>query len=275
MDEYFLGVHRPHWLETSERPLFVSHRTLCDRKSLPRARTRWALDSGGFTELNMHGRWLTTPREYAAAVRRYRDEVGSLAFAAQQDWMCEPAVLKRTGLSVAEHQARTIDNYLELSSIAPDLPWLPVVQGWARGDYGRHIEQWADRGVELDKLERVGLGTICRRSDTVSASLIVAEAAWYGLRLHCFGLKLRGLQFAEENIVSADSLSWSYAARRENRSDGWRLAGRKTGEQNKLSAALEWYDDRIAPMLEPREAIALPRAQRQQLELALEGRRAA
>jgi O-acetyl-ADP-ribose deacetylase (regulator of RNase III) len=31
----------------------------------------WALDSGGFTELSLHGRWKATPAAYVAAVRRY------------------------------------------------------------------------------------------------------------------------------------------------------------------------------------------------------------
>jgi len=52
---------------------------------MPRARASWALDSGGFTELSMHGRWLTSPKEYAKRAERYRVEVGRLDFAAVQD----------------------------------------------------------------------------------------------------------------------------------------------------------------------------------------------
>ena len=63
-------------------------------------------------------------RAYAEAVRRYRDEIGQLAFASQQDWMCEPFMLQKTGLTIEEHQRRTVNNFLELQSIAPDLPWL-------------------------------------------------------------------------------------------------------------------------------------------------------
>ena len=88
--EHVLGAHRPHWLALSDVPLFVSHRRLGPRKSLPRAKTRWALDSGGFSELKLFGGWRTTPRAYAHAVRRYRDEIGGLVFASQQDFMCEP-----------------------------------------------------------------------------------------------------------------------------------------------------------------------------------------
>ncbi len=49
--------------------------------------------------------------------------------------MCEPQIVARTGLSVREHQERTVANYLTLRSIAPDLPFIPVLQGWRIADY--------------------------------------------------------------------------------------------------------------------------------------------
>jgi hypothetical protein len=247
--QYFLGAHRPNWLEQSTHSLFVSHRTLHDRKKLPRARAPWALDSGGFSELSMHGSWHTTAMEYALCAQRYQDEIGALEFASQQDWMCEAMVLAKTGLTVLEHQRRTIDNYLELMHIAPDVPWMPVLQGWARYDYGRHIEQWYARGVDLSALPRVGVGTICRRSSSLSSALILADVASYGLSLHAFGLKVDGLLAAGGHLASADSMAWSFQARRENREAGWRLAGRKTGGQNDLGCAIAWYEQRIAPIL--------------------------
>jgi hypothetical protein len=92
---FWLGTHQPGWLARLDVPLFASHRTLRDRRRLPRAIAPWALDSGGFTELTLHGRWRTIPGEYAEAVARYASEVGRLAWAAPQDWMCEPAMLAR------------------------------------------------------------------------------------------------------------------------------------------------------------------------------------
>ncbi len=97
---FYLGTHQPHWLGRIDVPLFVSHRRLADRHTYPTTHTRWALDSGGFTELNLYGEWRTTPKEYAAAVRRYAVELGNLAWASPQDWMCEPWVVAKTGLSV-------------------------------------------------------------------------------------------------------------------------------------------------------------------------------
>lgn len=128
---FWLGIHEPSWLERVDIPLFVSRRRLGRLKRLPRAIGPWALDSGGFSELSLHGRFELPPAAYAAEVRRYRDEIGGLAWAAPQDWMCEPAMLARTGLSVDEHQRRTVANYLELRQIAPEIPWIPVLQGWS------------------------------------------------------------------------------------------------------------------------------------------------
>lgn len=193
--------------------LFVSHRRLRDRKSFPRALQPWALDSGGFTELNMHGRWVTTSREYVSAVRRYQDEIGDMNWCAPQDWMCEPVVLAKTGLTVKEHQARTIDSYCILAS--EGLPAIPVLQGWELSDYHSHIEQYDDAGIDLRGFDVVGLGSVCRRQGTSQISEIVWSLAEMDLGLHGFGVKTRGLASYKDALVSSDSMAWSFAARHE------------------------------------------------------------
>jgi hypothetical protein len=211
---FYLGAHHPDWLARAGVPLFVSRRPLTGRRSLPRAVAPWALDSGGFTELSMHGTWTLSARAYASEVRRYRDEIGMLAWAAPQDWMCEPVMLKRTGLTVEEHQRRTIANFLELRSIAPDLPWVPVLQGWSPlGDYDRHADAYEDAGIDLAALPLVGIGTVCRRQGTLSASLAISGLAARGIRLHGFGFKRQGLASCAGNLASADSMAWSTNAR--------------------------------------------------------------
>lgn len=214
MTTFYLGAHHPHWLGIVNVPLFVSRRALERYKKLPRAVAQWALDSGGFTELDKHGGWNLAPRAYCELVRRFRDDIGSMAWAAPQDWMCEPQMLQRTGLTVAEHQQRTVDNYLELRSIAPDLPWAPVLQGWSRGDYLQHVEDYARAGVDLRAEAIVGVGTVCRRQHTGMVSTLFAWLHSEGLRLHGFGLKMQGLESSARYLESADSLAWSYQARR-------------------------------------------------------------
>ena len=212
---FYLGAHQPHWLWRAGFPLFVSHRQLARRRSLRPAACRWALDSGGFTELSMHGRWVTPPAAYAEAVAGYAERVGGPDFAAPQDWMCEPQMTARTGLPVREHQERTVANYLELRALAPDLPFIPVVQGWELADYLRCLDLYASAGVDLAALPRVGLGSVCRRQSTAEIAVIVGTLADRGLRMHGFGVKTGGLHLYGHRLASADSMAWSYAARRE------------------------------------------------------------
>lgn len=225
MERFYLGCPEPAWLERTDVPLFVSD-TRLSRRRLPVALGPWALDSGGFTMLQQHGRWLVDPAEYAARVRRYRDEVGGLVWAAAQDWMCEPAIIHGgesgplrfvgTGLSVLEHQRRTVANLLELRRTAPDLPWVPVVQGYTLAEYLHCIELYADAGVDLRHEPLVALGSVCRRQATGEIRDIVGAVREQGLaRLHGFGVKAGGLGAYGDLLASADSQAWSYRARRE------------------------------------------------------------
>lgn len=217
--QFWLGTHEPSWLRRVGVPLFISRRRLADRRTLPRAVCPWALDSGGFTELQIHGRWTLDAKAYVAEVRRYRDEIGNLAWAAPQDWMCEPQMLAKTGLTVADHQRRTVDNLLELRTLAPDLWFMPVLQGWALTDYLDHIEQYAAAGIDLRKEFCVGVGSVCRRQATSLATSLFTLLAQAGIRVHGFGLKTQGLRHEQaalfpSALVSADSMAWSAAARR-------------------------------------------------------------
>jgi hypothetical protein len=211
---FFLGTHHPAWLAQLDVPLFVSRRTLADVKALPRARGAWALDSGGFTELSTYGRWTVSATEYARQVRRFRDEIGGLAFAAPRDFMCEPAICIATGLSVEEHQERTVADFLELRALAPDLPWIPVLQGWGVADYWRCHERYERAGVDLKVEPLVGVGTVCRRQSMTQAGAILSSLAADGLKLHGFGFKKTGLRQFSQYLASADSLAWSLNARK-------------------------------------------------------------
>lgn len=217
---FYLGTHMTNWLAETDVPLFVSHRRLAPRRSLPRAAGRWALDSGGFTELSMHGRWMTSPEEYVEATRRYSDEIGNLDWAAPQDWMCEPVMLDKTGLTVTDHQARTVENYLLLRDMAPDLPYVPVLQGWALADYLACADLYESVGVDLASLPTVGIGSVCRRQSETEIDVITGALADRGIRLHGFGVKTLGLRQYAHNLASCDSMGWSYNARRNPPMDG-------------------------------------------------------
>ncbi len=214
MSIFFLGTHHPGWLAHLDVPLFISARRLRLCKKLPRAMGVWSCDSGGFSELKLFGEWRTSPKQYVREVRLWWDEVSKLEFAAIQSWMAEPFMLEKTGLSVQEHQRRTITSYLELRDLAPELPWLPVLQGWEVRDYLDHLDQYARAGVNLAALPLVGLGSVCRRQATAQVEGLIARLALDGgLKLHVFGMKQRGLLRCQDMLASADSMAWSFAAR--------------------------------------------------------------
>lgn len=248
---FYLGTHLPNWLAQTSVPLFVSRRRLESRRSFPRASGPWALDSGGFTELSMHGSWdALSAAAYAQLVRRFRDEIGGMDWAAPQDWMCEPPVIARTGLTVADHQARTVANLLELRSVAPDLPFVPVLQGWRLADYLRCVDLYVAAGVDLRTETVVGVGTICRRQGTSEAEDIIRRLAAIGIRLHAFGAKVTGLPRYSDVLASADSLAWSFAARREPRLPGC-VAHKNCA--NCMRFALAWRERLLASIRRPQQ----------------------
>lgn len=257
---FYLGTHKPGWLfdeRFSDVPLFVSRRTIGRMKTLERAKTSWALDSGGFTELSMFGRWKTTPKEYVADVKRLFAEVGRCDWAAPQDWMCEPVITKKTGRTVREHQKRTVANFLELRSLAPSIPFAPVLQGWVVGDYEHCVELYDRAGVDLRKQKIVGVGTVCRRQGTIEAEEIMRRLQGHGLKLHGFGFKTQGLLRAQDVMASADSLAWSYSARWTEPLPGHDRpgSGRPTGHQSCANCsvyALKWREKLFKTLKEGR-----------------------
>lgn len=218
MDTFYLGTHLPGWLADSPVPLFISDRRLRDIKRPPVAVCDWALDSGGFTELSTYGSWDNgpTPTEYVDRIRRYANDIGRLQWAAPQDHMCEPWILAKTGLTVREHQWRTIDNLFDLRELGPDLPIIPVLQGWTVGDYLQHIDFYRAAGVDLAAEPVVGVGSVCRRQGTAEIGEVFTAIRDAGvMRLHGFGVKALGLRRYGHLLASADSMAWSMQARRE------------------------------------------------------------
>lgn len=244
---FYLGAHQPSWLTKCRGvPLFVSHARLVNYRTLPRAVTHWALDSGAFSEIKEHGRWRMSPAEYVDRVKRYDREIGRMGWAAPQDWMCEPWMIERTGLSVREHQERTVENFVDVCrlweqwdpSVRPidqaSCPFMPVLQGWSLADYWTCIDLYAQAGVRLADYPLVGLGSVCRRQATEEIGTIVRSLGAV-LPLHGFGVKIEGLAAYGKWLTSADSMAWSL--------DGRHTPGCRPGHQseaNCLDFALAW-----------------------------------
>jgi hypothetical protein len=224
---FFCGLHQPSDAKHFQAA-FVSVNRLRNRKG-PFQVGDWIMDSGAFTEISTHGTYRHSVEEYAAEIRRWAGN-GNLLAAVAQDWMCEPWIIERTGLSVAEHQWLTVKRYDALrSEDTAGVYVMPVLQGYAPEEYVTHIRQYGER---LAFGAWVGVGSICKRNSSpraVEAVLLAIKGERPDLQLHGFGLKATALQSALvfDLLHTADSMAWSYSARKQGRNgNDWREAKR-------------------------------------------------
>lgn len=211
---FYLGSQKPRWwVILDDIPLFLSYAKVRKYKNLRPANSPWVLDSGGFSELKNKGYWSFSREQYADSVEQYAEQVGYLEWVAPMDWMCEPFVLRNTGLSVWEHQKNTVKNFLFLRRRLGSLV-VPVLQGWTIREYIRCIRLYERVGIDLTKEETVGVGSICRRNAHKEImGVIKAISDEIGPRIHAFGVKGSTLVAAQDHLASADSLAWSMEAR--------------------------------------------------------------
>jgi hypothetical protein len=210
---FFVGLHQPSDAAKAG-PCFISVNRLAKRKSgFPVG--DWIMDSGAFTMIAKNGRYLDEPEVYAAQIRRWVAN-GNMLAAVSQDYMCEPWMIERTGLSLAEHQRLTIERYDAIKACDLGGAYLmPVLQGYPPESYVDHIRQY---GARLMPGMWVGVGSVCKRNgkpSAIASVLLAIKEARPDLRLHGFGVKTTSLASARvrDLLETADSMAWSYAAR--------------------------------------------------------------
>lgn len=239
--KFYVGSLIPNWLWTQQNrvPLFVSRRTLIKVKKLKPSNGRWCCDSGGFTELSLHGKWTISPAQYVEELNKFNEKISNMDWAAPQDYMCEPNMLEKTGLTVQHHQRLTCENFLELQSLQPDVRIIPVLQGWDIDEYWNHIDMYMEYGIDLRNYETVGMGTFCRRSNMNELLPLVIGLEKYGIKMHGFGLNLRGVQMFGSYMQSSDSTAWNKSAILNGRK-GIYLCGRQHDNAKDCSSCHEW-----------------------------------
>lgn len=214
---FYIGLHRPNHAKHFERA-FISVNVIRNRRK-PIGSKQWIMDSGAFTEISTHGKYRYDVSEYADVVNRWALDDDALLCAVSQDFMCEPWILQKTGLSVLEHQQQTIERYVSLCKLVKSTYIMPVLQGYRLIEYIDHIKQYGDLLIHG---AYVGVGSVCKRNTDVSAVEMVLKAiksVRSDLRLHGFGVKVTSLRSAlvRKLLYSSDSMAWSFAARREGR----------------------------------------------------------
>lgn len=238
METFFIGWHQPVDGPSGCAAFpaaMISVNRLIGRKSTFPVR-EWILDSGAFTRIAA-GRGHLSIKRYAKEILRWANN-GTLMAAVSQDFMCEPFILSKTGLTVNDHQRLTIHRYDrlldELQKLDPGHPYLmPVLQGFTPAEYTDHIHQYGDR---LKFGQWVGVGSVCKRNgdpSAIEAVLMAIKGCRPDLRLHGFGLKRTALRssIVWDLLQTADSMAPSYHARKNPQ---------KGRSSNDPTAALEY-----------------------------------
>ena len=210
--KFYVGMHMPSKADKIDRA-FISVNVLAKRKSgFPV--NDWIMDSGAFTTISKHGCYPEPVSVYAEHIRKWKNN-GNLIAAVSQDYMCEDHMLRRTGMSVRQHQVLTIERYDQLIAEDTGVYIMPVLQGYTPESYVDHVKMYGDR---LKEGMYVGVGSVCKRNTSPSSIVQVLKAIKKirpDLRLHGFGVKTTALawQDVRDNLESADSMAWSFAAR--------------------------------------------------------------
>jgi hypothetical protein len=230
---FFVGLHQPADAQHFDLACISINRLRGRKKPVECGEV--LVDSGAFTELNLYGGYRHGVEEYAAELYRLHSTgVVKIAAAVAQDYMCEPFMLAKTGLTIEDHQRLTIERYDALKAELDRLfdgncpfPVMPVLQGYAPSDYVRHVEMYGDR---LKPGMWVGVGSVCKRNGDPEAIVEVLTAIHRvrpDLLLHGFGVKQTALMHpgVRDLLYSADSMAWSFAARRQGRDgNSWQEA---------------------------------------------------
>jgi hypothetical protein len=214
--KFYVGMHMPSKADKVDNA-FVSVNVLRKRKSGFPVQN-WIMDSGAFTTIAKHGCYPEPVSVYAEQIRRWKGN-GNLVAAVSQDYMCEDHMLTKTGMNVRQHQALTIERYDQLIAEDTGVYIMPVLQGYTPSSYVDHVRMYGQR---LAYGAYVGVGSVCKRNSSPSSIVQVLKAIKAerpDLRLHGFGIKTTALSWQEvrDNLESADSMAWSFAARMEKK----------------------------------------------------------
>jgi len=239
---FYLGTHVLNHIEKTDSPLFISFRQLRKRKKKRfEQKVKICVDSGGFSELSMFGKWVTNPDEYIDELIRLQALGLDIEWASAQDWRVEPIMIEKTGLTIREHQKRSVENFIYLRSICDSIHIIPVLQGQTLEQYFEHFEMYEKENIQLRKEKVVGVGSVCRRQSSNEIEHIMKCLFKKGLKLHGFGVKINGLRRYQKYLISSDSLAWSYGARYSPLCDKCKIEKPSNKNcANCLNYALEW-----------------------------------
>lgn len=235
LDKFFVGLHQSSDAQHFDRCCI--HIGRLERRQKLLGCDELLLDSQAFRILETRGDHVLSPVQYARAIEQTARLCNHLT-AVTQDYMCEQYIFdcreRLTGkrYSISDHQRLTIERYQAIrAELNPTIYLMPVLQGYSPIEYVRHIREYGDL---LPYGAWCGVGSVCKRNGSPVAIRDVLYAIKCNrpdLRLHGFGLKRTAISnlWIRDALYSADSMAWSFAARKDGTSaNDWRAAARFT-----------------------------------------------
>ncbi len=175
----------------------------------------WILDSGGFSEININGKYSFTVNEYLRLVELHQPRMFF-----NMDYVCESNALNKTGLTIKQHQEKTTNNQIKIMDIYNKFnikgQFAGCIQGFEIEEYLSHIDSLKEHGLITPIM---GIGSICRRN-SINQILNIIKAIKKEVpktKLHGFGIKTQILNMPSvyNDLYSCDSMSWSLSGRNQ------------------------------------------------------------
>lgn len=218
------------------------------------------IDSGGFTAAKKWGRYPWLVEQYADFIQEMSRDV-PLDFCAIMDYACEPSVDRSTYATNIERIEVTIANEILCLETAPDLPWLPVLQGDSLEERSYDLE----RRRESDMLpnEYAGIGSVCGRGagGAVETTLFYREQL-PGVKFHGFGMHIQALDndFVFSVIRSWDSYSWNWGKGQKDvdrPTEYLKRPGESHTSQCRRLGNLYWQNTILPRLTRPRQGVLI------------------
>lgn len=211
--KFYVGVSSTSHIKYVPYRFLFSVSRLLDRKSkINTFGKEWILDSGGFTQLLLNGKYTFTIEDYIEIVKLQEPNIF-----VSMDWMCEPWILKKTCKTIKDHLTFTVNNHIKIKELYNGSSKLMgVVQGYNKDDYLTHVDMLKEHGLIE---EYMGIGTLCRRQSTddiLNIPFLIKRNLPEWVKLHGFGVKTLALKKCGiyNLLYSSDSESWSFLARK-------------------------------------------------------------
>lgn len=175
------------------------------------------IDPGGFTAARRWGKYPWSISQLVDWIRAESRDV-ILDWCAVMDYACEPNVNRSILPTNKERIEATMENEILCKQAAPDLPWLPVLQG--DNLIERDYDLSRRRELGLIPADYAGIGSVCGRGAAGAMRVI----KFYNDRLpnvkfHAFGMHIQALD--DDAVFSAvrswDSYGWNWGRGQKNK----------------------------------------------------------